>query len=78
MSLCGIMVKDFLYGHGRFMDDGQAGYGVEDLEFGIHYARGLMEEGIACEPLDGWRLRAFKAWAERRLKEIASEAENSS
>jgi len=73
MSLCRLMVEDFMYGRGLWADDLDKktminrNYNRSDLLFGIAYAEGLLEEGHEEEPFFEYNLRNFIIWANERL-----------
>lgn len=58
------MIRDFMYGNHA------EGYGNYDLRVGLDYAQGLMDEGHKTEPFHHYSLRAFQAWARRRLRDL--------
>ncbi len=75
MSFCKLMINDFMYGYGRFYPDI---YGTEekvcvynryDLEFGLIYAEGLLEDGFKTEPFYKFNLKKFANWCKEKLKD---------
>lgn len=73
MSLCRLMVEDFMYDYGIWDTDiiptpQNRNYDRSNLEFGILYAQGLLEEGFKKEPFYRYNLRGFIKWAKERLK----------
>ncbi len=71
MSLCYLMVLDFMEGTGRYDDENPPGeekmYSDYNLRFGIDYAEWLLEEGHKEEPFHRFDLRDFIVWARRKL-----------
>lgn len=65
-NLCRCTVTAFIFGD---MPKGLAnGYDDYDLLNGIAYAEGLIEDyGFTHEPMDGFNLRDYIAWAKRLL-----------
>ena len=68
MSLCRLMVIDFMDGIGRYdEEDGEERYSQGNLKFGAAYAQWLIEEGYAKEPFYKFDLRRFKKWCEQLI-----------
>lgn len=63
--ICSVMIQAFQYGD---IPKGQ-GYSDYDLENGIQYAEDYLDAGYKHEPMDGFNLREFIAWAKRQLKD---------
>jgi hypothetical protein len=60
------MVEDFTNQTGQF--EGKAKrYDAYDLEFGIGYAEGLIEDGFKVEPFYQFNLNKFIAWCKNKL-----------
>ena len=69
MSLCRLMVLDYLKQTGRF--DGQdERYDDDDLGFGINYAQGLIEDGYITEPFYNFNLKEFIKWCKNKIDKI--------
>ena len=78
MSLCRLMTIDCFSGIGRYEEDGLERYGKMDLEFGLHYAKNLMDEGYLREPFYGFDLRKLYLWCRKQLKkEVHTKGESS-
>jgi len=68
MSLCRLMVMDFMERIGRWDNEtGRPRYDRYDLLFGRSYAEGFLEEGYKKEPFYGFDLRKFLKWINVRL-----------
>ena len=75
MSLCNLMISDFMHGTGRFdpfMGD-EAMYSLYNLEQGIIYAEGLIEDGFEYEPFYSFKLKEFLCWCKKRMMEIEND-----
>ena len=65
MTICQIMIHDFMHGFGGLGD----GYDAYDLEVGINYAANLIKyENLTKEPFHGYDLNQFIDWAKKQLK----------
>lgn len=71
MTVCRLMIDDFMHNTGRFPDcfHGAEAYTDYNLKEGIGYVEWLIEDGYKKEPFHGFNLHKFKKWAERKLKE---------
>lgn len=75
-AICQIMIMDFMRGYGRHDDRGYPMYAIGDLENGIEYASNLIEhEKLKREPLHGYDLKKFIAWARKKIQEIRDDNE---
>jgi len=72
MSLCKLLVLDFTDQTGRFDERNEERYGVMDLQFGIGYAEGLIEDGYNTEPFYQFNLKRFARWCSQKLQKEAS------
>lgn len=72
MSLCRLMVMDFMESTGRFREDMGPDplYGEKDLKFGIMYAEDLISSRYKWEPFYRFNLVKFKSWCEEKLREL--------
>jgi len=65
MTVCRLMVMDYLYGIGRIDPDlNTTRYDDDNLREGADYARGLQEMGYTKEPFYGFDLSRFQKWCE--------------
>jgi hypothetical protein len=62
------MQLDFLEQTGRYDDRGAQLYSERDLEFGLDYARGYIDEGETHDLIGGFELAAFRDWCEIQLR----------
>ncbi len=69
MSLCRLMVEDFMNNYGRHEKElnNAERYSDSDLEFGIMYASGLKEDGFTQEPFYKYCLHGFVLWANTKI-----------
>lgn len=69
MTLCRLMIDDFMHRTGRFPDcfNGAEAYSNSDLKEGIGYVEWLIEDGYKKEPFYGFKLHEFKEWAKKKL-----------
>jgi hypothetical protein len=72
VSICKLMILDFMEGTGRFEDDIEL-YSDSDLAKGIAFADWMKEEGFTKWPHYGFSVRRFKKWALKQLKEGGGE-----
>ncbi len=71
MSLCWLMQSDFLYGTGSVEPvTKESLYTKYDLEYGWHFANDYLREGVRRAPLYGYSLWRFRAWCQRRLRQL--------
>ena len=52
------------------------GYGEYDLEVGLDYCNGYLQEGYTVDLIGGFDLQDFHEWCERRLKLMKPETED--
>ena len=64
MSLCRIMVEDFI----NPLEKEERYYDNYDLESGVAFSEWLIEEGFELEPFYGYNLEDFIIWAKNKLK----------
>lgn len=70
MSLCRLMVLDFMKGWGRIDEDtGMEMYDRRDIQVGLSYAEGYIEDGLIFEPFYKFRLSDFAAWCRKKLED---------
>ena len=62
MTICRLMVLDFMENTGRIDADGQLRYDDMNLEEGQKYARWLIDSGYETEPFFGFDLIEFEQW----------------
>ena len=65
MTLCAVMVSDFMDGTGRQDECGDELYSDSDLAFGVEYADWLISDGFKNEPFYGFSLARFRVWCLR-------------
>lgn len=66
------MILDFMNGTGRFDPDmgDEPMYSRRDVEKGLIYAEGWMEEGLEVEPFYKFKLSDLARWCRDKLKNI--------
>jgi hypothetical protein len=70
MSICKLMICDFMIGTGRLIKGARGftkAYTDQDLINGIGYAEWLIEMGYDHEPFYGFGLEEFMRWAQSKL-----------
>ena len=70
MSLCKLLVLDFTDQTGRFDERNEERYDALDLQFGIGYVEGLIDDGYNTEPFYGFDLKNFAGFCCKTLKAI--------
>jgi len=69
MSICQIMIKDFMYKTGRLEPILKKWmYSNKDLRIGIQYCLDLKTLGYKKEPYHNYNLDEFINWAKNKLK----------
>lgn len=73
--ICQLMVGSFKGKWGRYPEEiadlqgGPAAFDDTNLQSGIDYCEGLIEEGHISCPINGYNLHKFIEWAKSHLKE---------
>ena len=68
MSICQVMIMDFMLGTGRYDDQGEELYSDRDLMVGKDYALDCMEfDGETVEAHHGYNLAEFNIWCTKKL-----------
>jgi len=70
MSICRLMISDFMCGTGRFDPDDKKRelYDKRDVEKGLIYAEGWMEDGVKVDVVDDFQMADLAKWCRKKLK----------
>lgn len=69
MSICSLMISDFMMGTGQYDDDdGYQYYDDSNLIEGIYYAEWLLEMSYKVEPFYDFNLKKFIVWCKSKIQ----------